>query len=34
LLRDGDRMSLSDALVLGGLLLVLGIALSVRRTDD
>jgi hypothetical protein len=31
---EGAGMSLSDALVLGGLLLVLGIALSVRRSDD
>jgi hypothetical protein len=31
---EGAGMSLSDPLLLGGLLLVLGIALSVRRSDD
>ena len=32
--RPGGAMSWTDALLLGGLLLVLGIALSMRRTDD
>jgi hypothetical protein len=32
--REGGSVSLADGLLLGGLLLVLGIALSVRRSDD